>query len=50
MKLLLSLAGGMAGAIIVVMVTRWAVNRNKHLVSPNHPPVESYKPVVDITV
>jgi hypothetical protein len=55
MKLLSSIARGVAVAITVkiiqVAVKRWLEHRNKQsAVSPYNPPVESYKPVVDITV
>ncbi len=55
MKLLSSIARGVAVAITIriiqVAVTRWLERRKKQsAVSPYNPPVESYKPVVDITV
>jgi hypothetical protein len=55
MKLLSTLVRGVAVAITVKIVsaavTRWLDKRKKQsTVSPYNPPVESYKPVVDITV
>lgn len=41
----------LAGGLVSAAVARWLENRNKQsIVSPLNPPVESYKPVVDITV
>jgi hypothetical protein len=41
----------LAGGLVSVLIIRWLMNRRKQsLVSPLNPPVESYKPVVDITV
>jgi hypothetical protein len=41
----------LAGGLVSAAVARWLENRNKQsIVSPLNPPVESYKPVIDITV
>lgn len=41
----------LAGGMLIAAITRRLKNRNKQsIVSPLNPPVESYKPVVDITV
>lgn len=41
----------LAGGIVSAAVARWLENRHKRsIVSPLNPPVESYKPVIDITV
>ena len=41
----------LAGGLVSAAVAKWLENRRKQsLVSPYNPPVESYKPVVDITV
>ena len=41
----------LAGTLVSAAVARWLENREKQsIVSPLNPPVESYKPVVDITV
>jgi hypothetical protein len=41
----------LAGGLVSAAVARWLENRNKRsIVSPLNSPVESYKPVVDITV
>jgi putative effector of murein hydrolase len=41
----------LAGGLVSAAVARWLEIRNKQsIVSPLNPPVESYKPVIDITV
>jgi hypothetical protein len=42
----------LAGGLVSAMVIRWMERRNSRsqLVSPYNPPMESYKPVIDITV
>jgi hypothetical protein len=41
----------LAGGLVTAAVARWLENRNRQsIVSPLNPPVESYKPVIDITV
>jgi hypothetical protein len=51
MKLLLILGSALAGGLVSVAIIRWLEHRKKQsIVSPYNPPVESYKPVVDITV
>jgi hypothetical protein len=40
-----------AGGLVCAAALRWLKNRKKQsIVSPLNPPVESYKPVIDITV
>ena len=41
----------LAGGLVSAMVIRWMDRRSRsQLVSPYNPPMESYKPVIDITV
>src|SRR5687768_655797 len=41
----------LAGGLVCAAVARWLEHEDKQsIVSPLNPPVESYKPVVDITV
>ena len=41
----------LAGAVVSAALARWLENRDQQsTVSPFNPPIESYKPVIDITV
>ena len=40
----------LAGALVTAAVARWLERDKQSIVSPLNPPVESYKPVIDITV
>lgn len=41
----------LAGAVVSAAIARWLEQQDEqHIVSPLNPPIESYKPVIDITV
>lgn len=41
----------LAGAALSAAIARWLEHQDEqHIVSPLNPPIESYKPIIDITV